>query len=148
MTGTHRVTVDAFRGDLLSPAPLQRFVYAQYERSIRRESFHQQLQQDTARFPARPCCAAQDPMIAAESPFLLQTHRSQGAGYGPLARGDHRTSNKQLDMLEDAFGEQWRDRGQHLYIVVGRVRISITSSLADCGDERTLPLSLSNGQSP
>jgi hypothetical protein len=29
--------------------------------------------------------------------------------------------------------------------MVGRVRISITSFLADCGDERTLPLSPANG---
>jgi hypothetical protein len=54
-------------------------------------------------------------MIAAESPFLLQTDRSQGAGYSPLARGEHRTRHKQLDMLEDAIGEQWRERSQHLY---------------------------------
>jgi hypothetical protein len=42
-------------------------------------------------------------MVAAESAFLLQTHRSQGAGYGPLARSEHRTRHKQLDMLEDAL---------------------------------------------
>jgi hypothetical protein len=54
-------------------------------------------------------------MIAAKTLLLLQTHRSQGAGYGPLAWGKHRTSQKQPDMLKDAFGEKWRERGQHLY---------------------------------
>ncbi len=54
-------------------------------------------------------------MVAAESPFLLQTHRSQGVGYGPLSRSEDRARQQQLDMLEDAFGEKWRKRGQHLY---------------------------------
>jgi hypothetical protein len=54
-------------------------------------------------------------MVATEPPFLPQAYRSQGGGYGPLARGEDRARKQQLDMLEDALGEKWRERGQHLY---------------------------------
>jgi hypothetical protein len=62
-------------------------------------------------------------MIAAESPFLLQTHCSQGAGYGPLGRGERRTRQKQLDMPRKTPSENSGANGASTcIIVVGRVR--------------------------
>src|SRR3954469_8205010 len=40
VTGTHGVTVDPLRRDLLSLPPLQRLIYAQDERTLRDESFY------------------------------------------------------------------------------------------------------------
>ena len=54
-------------------------------------------------------------MVAAESSFAVEANRSQGGGYGPLAWGEYRIRYKQVDMLEDAFGEQWRERSQNPY---------------------------------
>ena len=51
-------------------------------------------------------------------------------------------------MPKDALGEKWRKGGQSACTILGgRVRIYSSPLLAESGDERTLPLSLSNGQS-
>ncbi|HZB09273.1 MAG TPA: hypothetical protein VE525_09210 [Rubrobacter sp.] len=111
----HWVAVDAFGTNLLPPPPLQGLVDAHNERSFGYEGFHEQPQQDAAYLPTRPDGAAEHPMVATEAPFLLRAHRSPGGGYGPLSRGEDCARQEQLDMLEDAFGEKWRERGQHLY---------------------------------
>src|SRR5215204_3835254 len=87
-------------------------------------------------------------MVAAEAPLLSQTHRSECGSYSPLSRSQDRTCQKQPDMRPDAFGEKWHEGGHHLYHRSGYgTHISITS-FERAGDERTLPLSPTNGQSP
>ncbi len=54
-------------------------------------------------------------MVAMELLVLVQAHRFQGRTHRPFARSEDRTRHKQLDMLEDAFGEKWRERGQNPY---------------------------------
>jgi hypothetical protein len=79
VAGSDRVSVDAFRRDPLSLAALQGLVDAHHQRiSFRHESFHEQPQQDATRLLSGPLRAAQDPMIAAELPFIVQTYCSQG----------------------------------------------------------------------
>src|SRR5215217_6542076 len=46
------------------------------------------------------------------------------------------------------FENSGANRVKTRIIWAGRVRISITSFLADCGEERTLPFPVTNGQSP
>jgi hypothetical protein len=58
---------------------------------------------------------AQDPMVAAESPFIVQTYCSQGGGYGPFSRSQDRSDDQHLDVLPDAFGKQWREGEQDPY---------------------------------
>lgn len=116
VAGTHRVPVDALRFDLLSPAPLQRLIDAQDERfSFGHESLHEQPQQHTARLPARPVGAAQDPMVAMEAPLLVQAHRAQGRTDGPSSGSEDRPRHQHHGVLEDALGKQWRERSQNLY---------------------------------
>jgi hypothetical protein len=50
-------------------------------------------------------------MVAAELPFLVKAHRSQGGGYGSLTGGEDRACEQQLDMLPNALGKQWREGG-------------------------------------
>jgi hypothetical protein len=58
-------------------------------------------------------------MVAAESLFLLQTYHSQGRGHGPLARGEDRAHEQNLDMTPYALGEKWREGGQNPYHLFG-----------------------------
>src|SRR5215204_3489819 len=108
VAGSNRVAVDALRRDLLPLTPLQGLVNAHNQRrSFGYEYLHEQPQQDAARFPTRPVGAAQYPMVAAEAPFVLQTHRSQGAGHGSFPRSEDRAGDQHLDMSPNTFGEKW-----------------------------------------
>jgi hypothetical protein len=78
-------------------------------------------------------------MVAAEAPFLLQAHRLQGGGYGPLAGREDRTREQQLDVLPMRSENSGAKGVNTRIIVVGRVRISITSFV---GSVTSLPYSL------
>jgi len=81
-------------------------------------------------------------MIAAELPFLLQAHRSQGGGHGSLTGGEDRAYEQQLDMLCQTRLENSGAKGvKSRIIVVGRVRTR-SPLFERTGDERTLPPSL------
>jgi hypothetical protein len=115
VSGPNWVAVDPLCSDLLASPPLQCFIYAQYQRAFGRKSFYKQSQQQRALLSARPGRATEHPMVAAEAPFFLQAHRSQGRSYGPLARREDSARQEHLDVLEDAFREQWREQDQNPY---------------------------------
>src|SRR5215218_180439 len=115
MARSNRVAVDAFGRDLLASAPLQRLVDAHDQWSSWHERLDEQPEQYPACLSARPRGAAQDPMVAAEAPLFLHTHRSEGGSYGPLSRSQDRTRQERLNMRPDAFGEKWHEGCQRLY---------------------------------
>ena len=53
--------------------------------------------------------------LAMEAFVLVQAHRAQSGSDGPSARGEDRADQKQLGVLPDSLGEEWREGGQHLY---------------------------------
>jgi hypothetical protein len=109
--GTNRVTVNTLGPDLRSPTPFEGFINANDERIIRDECFGKRAQQYAACFLTGSHGAVEYPMIAAELPFLLQAHRSQGGGHGSLTGGEDRAYEQQLDMLPHAPRKQWREGG-------------------------------------
>jgi hypothetical protein len=114
--GTCGVAVDPLGRDLLPLAPLERLIYAHDQWfPFGYEGFHQRIQKDAARLPARPDSMAQHSVVAMEGLLLVQAHRSQGRTHRPIARSEDRTREQHLDMLEDALGEKWRERGQNPY---------------------------------
>src|SRR3712207_5360796 len=114
-SGPNCIAVDPLCGNLLAPPPLQCSIYAQRQRSFGHKGFCKQSQQQTARLSARPGCATEHAMVAAEAPFFLRARRSKGGGYGPLARREDGARHKYLDMLPDVFRAQWREQGQNPY---------------------------------
>jgi hypothetical protein len=57
-------------------------------------------------------------MVAMEPPLLIESRRAQGGTGGAFARGEDRASDKNLYVLEDSLGEQWREWGQNPYHLV------------------------------
>ena len=124
--GAHRVAVDAFGANVLPPPPLQGLVYAHNQRSFGYEGFHEQTQQDAAYLPTRPDGAAQEPMVATEAPLVLQAHRlrAEATVLFPGARIAPATSSW---TCWKTCSEKGTQTGPTSIIMVGRVRISITS---------------------
>jgi hypothetical protein len=54
-------------------------------------------------------------MVAAELFLFVQAQGSEGGSYGSLAWSEDQSCEQQLNMLEDAIGEQWREGGQNPY---------------------------------
>jgi hypothetical protein len=48
-------------------------------------------------------------MVAMEAPLLVETHRTQGGTDGACAGSENRTRQEDLGVLEDSFGEKWRE---------------------------------------
>ena len=105
------VAVDPFRRDLLALRALQSLVYAYHQRPVGYECLNKQSQQQAACLPTRPGGTAQNPMVAAELFLFVQAQGSEGGSYGSLAWSEDQSCEQQLNMLEDAIGEQWREGG-------------------------------------
>ena len=115
MAGSERVAVDPFCRDLLALRPLQSLLYTYHQRPFGYEYLNKQSQQEAARLPTRPDGTAQNPMVAPEAFLFVQAYRSEGGGYGSFAWGEDQTYEQQLNMLEGALGEQWREGSQDPY---------------------------------
>jgi len=50
-----------------------------------------------------------------EVPLSVEAHGAQGRTHRPFARGEDRTSDQHLDVLENSLGEKWRERRQNPY---------------------------------
>jgi len=85
-------------------------------------------------------------MVAMEPLVLVQAHRAQGGADSPASRSEYGTCREHLSVPKDTLGEKWREGFQKPY---HRDRwgthLQLTSFSGDCGDERTLPLSLPFG---
>jgi hypothetical protein len=85
-------------------------------------------------------------VVTVETPLAVQAHRAQGGTDGPPTRSEDGAHQEHLGVSPDALGEKWREGGQSACTILGgRVRTLRSPLLAEIGDERTLPLSLSNG---
>jgi hypothetical protein len=58
-------------------------------------------------------------MVAMEAALLVQAHRTQGGTNGACAGSENRARQKDLGVLPDSFGEQWREGDQDLYDLFG-----------------------------
>ena len=83
-------------------------------------------------------------MVTVETLLLVQADRAQCGADGSLSRSEDGACHEYLNVLPDAAREQWREGAKARIIVAGRVRTR-SPLLADCGDERTLPFSFTNG---
>src|SRR5215211_608645 len=116
VTGAHRIAVDSLCHDHLPLTALQSLVYTNHQRSSSgHECLHEQPEQDATGLLARPDGTVEHSMVAAEPPFLLEARCSEGGGYIPLAQSEYGSRQQYLDVLEEAFGEQWRERSQKPY---------------------------------
>jgi hypothetical protein len=50
-----------------------------------------------------------------EVPPLIEAHGTQSRAHRPFARSEDRAREQHPDVLEDALGEKWRERGQDPY---------------------------------
>jgi hypothetical protein len=50
-----------------------------------------------------------------EAPLPAETRRAQGGTDGAFSRGEDRASDKNLHVLKDSLGKQWREGSRNPY---------------------------------
>ena len=102
----HRVSVDAARGNARSPAPLDRVVQPEDQRSLGGKGAHQQLQQNPAGCQTRPYGAIEYPVVGLEVPLLAQAHDAQHGGHRAFAGSEDGPGEQHLHRLKHPLGKQ------------------------------------------
>src|SRR5918993_2758285 len=108
---THRISVDAFCGDLLAVASLECLLDAHDQRtSFGHERLQHQPQQHATGLQTRPASTAKHSVVTMESLVLVQAHRAQGRADGSASRSEDGACHEYLNVFEDTLGEKWRER--------------------------------------
>src|SRR6516162_5906516 len=103
--GAHRVAIDAFGLDLLSPPPFQRVVEPNHHHAGGREVVYHQLQQYMSHGETRPPRPIQHPMIILKVPLLTQSHHAQHRSHRALAGRQQRPHHQDLHVLPHPLGK-------------------------------------------
>src|SRR5262249_20790921 len=106
MRRADRITIDAFRCDLLTTSPLDGVVQSQHDGSSGSKRAHQQAEQDLTSGEGRPEGTVQHPMVVLKLRVLAQAHDAQDRGHGAFARRENCTHEQDLSVLEYRIGEK------------------------------------------
>src|SRR5712692_743559 len=113
VTGTHRIPIDAFGTNLLTPPPFNRIITADEERTVRREGLDQQLEQAPANRQTRPHRTMQDAMVIDEMLFVPQAHHAQNSRHRALSTSQDGARDEYLYLqpclAREMDGEQRQD---------------------------------------
>jgi hypothetical protein len=103
---TDRISVNPFRFDLLSPATLEGIIQTHHHWSTNGKCSHQQSQQQTAGFPARPDGSVEHSMKILKVLFAPQSHNPQNGSHRPLSRRQDGPQQQDLNMLPYSLGKK------------------------------------------
>ena len=96
VAGADRVAINAFGGDALAAATLDRVVEPEHHGAVRRERLDQQPQQQPGGEPRAPGRSAQHPVVVHKVPLTHQTADPQQAGHGARPRSENGANQQHL----------------------------------------------------
>ena len=122
LTGAHRITVEAFGGDLRPPPAFDRVIQPHEHRCPGRpEGADQQPQQDATQRAAGPTRAVEHPMIVHKGPVILQAQHAQRGGDRAGAGRQDRADEQRLGPRPHPAAEPWFEGTQHADDLRGQV---------------------------
>ena len=98
VAGTDRVARDAFGGNALTTATLDRVVEAEHHGTVRRERLDQQPQQQPGGQKRAPGRSAQHPVVVHKVPLMHQPADPQQAGHCARPRSKNGANQQHLGM--------------------------------------------------
>src|SRR5262245_38250161 len=104
----YRLTIDALRGALLAPSPLDRVVQSQYDCPSGSKRADPQAEQDLTGSAARPEGTVQPPMVMLKLRVLAQAQDAPGRGHGACARREDGTQKQDWRVVEHRLREEGR----------------------------------------
>lgn len=90
LTGSNRITIDAARGNLESPAALNRVIPTDQQWPGGHKGLHQEEQESATHGQTRPDRALEHTVIVHKMRLVTQARHAQDRGYGALAAGQNR----------------------------------------------------------